>query len=288
LLRSVGSIQSRLMCRAHSGARRWRPQAVAASIAIVSLGIGALIWFVLLSTPTYATAIGEQRFIRLQDGSTVELNSRSRLSVHFSKHERDVKLLEGQALFQVTKDAARPFVVASGDTTVRAVGTQFDVYKKENGTTVTVIEGRVAILTEHRITDAESLASTVDGRARAAPAAFPGSGGGQAPGILLSAGEQVTVTPKAVQMTERANVARATAWTEHQLLFEATSLTDVAHEFNRYNKRQLIVDAPQLDIFHISGVFSSTDPESLIRFLRERPGLRIVETDTEILIERNN
>jgi len=229
-------------------------RAIAASV--VALGIvAAATWFAAFSAPTYATAIGEQRSIQLQDGSTVELNSYSTLAVHFSRHERDVKLMKGQALFQVAKDARRPFVVASGDTTVRAVGTQFDVYMKDGGTIVTVVEGRVA----------------------AAPT--------PATSILLSAGEQLTVTSSSVHKTEHANVARATAWTDHQIVFEGASLIDVAEEFNRYNRKRLVIDGSRLDMFHISGVFSSTDPESLIRFLRDRPGLRVVETVTEIRIE---
>jgi transmembrane sensor len=237
-----------------SNPRRWRARAIAACVAALSV-VAAATWFAAFSGPTYATAIGEQRAIRLQDGSTVELNSYSTLAVHFSRHERDVKLMKGQALFQVAKDARRPFVVASGDTTVRAVGTQFDVYMKDGGTIVTVVEGRVA----------------------AAPT--------PATSILLSAGEQLTVTSSSVHKTEHANVARATAWTDHQIVFEGASLIDVAEEFNRYNRKHLVIDGSRLGTFHISGVFSSTDPESLIRFLRDRPGLRVVETVTEIRIE---
>ena len=89
--------------------------------------------------------MGEQRSIQFEDGSTVDLNSRSKIRVKYSKQERDVELIEGQALFHVAHDTSRPFIVAVGATRVRAVGTQFDVYKKSNGTVVTVVEGRVAV-----------------------------------------------------------------------------------------------------------------------------------------------
>ena len=82
-------------------------------------------------------------------------------------------------------------------------------------------------------------------------------------------------------------IASATAWTQRQLVFESASLADVADEFNRYNEKQLIVGDPRLETFHVSGVFSSTDPASLIRFLRARPELRIVETASQIRIEKN-
>jgi len=252
-----------------SNTRLWRARAIAASVAALGI-VAAATWFAAFSAPTYATAIGEQRAIPLEDGSTVELNSDSKLAVHFSRHERDVKLMKGQALFQVAQDTRRPFVVASGDTTVRAVGTQFDVYMKDSGTIVTVLEGRVAILTDHPNSDF--------------PLAFPAVAPTPATSILLSAGEQLTVTASSVRKTEHANVVSATAWADHQIVFEGASLTDVAEEFNRYNRKHLVIDGSRLDAFHISGVFSSTDPKSLIRFLHDRLGLRIVETTTEIRI----
>jgi transmembrane sensor len=90
-----------------------------------------------------------------------------------------------------------------------------------------------------------------------------------------------------IQIAEHPNIASATAWTQRRLVFESASLADVADEFNRYNDRQLIVGDRRLETFHVSGVFSSTDPASLIRFLRARPELRIIETESQIRIEKN-
>jgi transmembrane sensor len=284
-LRSSSSISLSPALRYLSNPRRWHGRAIAACVAGLGIVVAAT-WFAAFSAPTYATAIGEQRAIQLPDGSTVELNSYSKLAVHFSRHERDVELMKGQALFQVAKDARRPFVVASGDTTVRAVGTQFDVYMKDSGTIVTVVEGRVAILTDHLNSDSQLAASTDDATNRTVPLTLPAAAPTPATSILLSAGEQLTVTANSARKTEHANVVSATAWTDHQIVFEGASLADVAEEFNRYNRKHLVIDGSRLDTFHISGVFSSTDPGSLLRFLRDRPGLRIVETATEIRIEK--
>src|SRR5260221_5540279 len=95
--------------------------------------------------PSYSTDVGERRSLTLDDGSTVDLNARSKVRIEFSKAERRVDLIEGQALFQVAKNMDRPFIVKSGEATVRAVGTQFDVDRKATGTTVTVLEGRVVV-----------------------------------------------------------------------------------------------------------------------------------------------
>jgi transmembrane sensor len=264
---------------------------------------------------TIATETGEQRFVSLVDGSTLELNSRSRVRIRFSDRERDVDLIEGQALFHVAKDVARPFIVKSGTTLVRAVGTQFDVYRKVSGTTVTVVEGRVAVLSPMldaqsdlspsgsavprqaspsspsihtpRPVDAQSAASVPrpiqrDEQSGAGEAVLPNAPNA----IYLVAGEQITVGSQSVPRATHADPTVATAWTQHELVFESTPLNDVAQDFNRYNTRQLVVSDPALREFHITGVFSSTDPASLLRFLRAQRGITVEETDTEIRISK--
>ena len=269
--------------------RRWVPRrrfaAIAASIGL--LAVSAAFYLQPLRAPAYAAAIGEQRSIALADGSTVELNSRSKIVVRYSKQERRVELLQGQALFQVAKDVTRPFIVKTGATLVRAVGTEFDVYQRREDTVVTVVEGRVAILTSRAgsLSDHDVPAAALG--SGPSNLEFPAIAPGQIGNILVAAGEQLTVTPKRIQIAEHPNIASATAWTQRQLVFESASLADVADEFNRYNEKQLIVGDPRLETFHVSGVFSSTDPASLIRFLRARPELRIVETGFQIRIEKN-
>src|SRR5205814_1675147 len=141
---------------------------------------------------------GEQRTIQLADGSTVELNARSKVHVHLTDQRRDVTLIEGQALFRVAKDSRRPFVVRAGDAEVRAVGTEFDVYKKQSETVVTVVEGRVETYDE--------------------------SDGAGAAAIVLSAGEQLTVLPHSRPKPTRTDTVVATAWVQKRLMFEETPL----------------------------------------------------------------
>ena len=249
---------------------RRRLFSIAASIVLVT---AAMATYLLASGGVYATTVGEQRSLALADGSTVQLNSLSRIRVQYSDHERIVDLLQGQALFHVAKDAVRPFIVRSGETRVKAVGTEFDVYRKADGIVVTVVEGRVAL-------------SDGPGEPKGNNRSKQGSSNALPPAIVLAAGEQITVTPNATRRTPHPNLAGATAWTQRQLVFDSASLSDVAGEFNRYNERKLIIDASALGTLHISGVFSSTDPASLIRFLRDRPGLRVTETPTQIRVEK--
>jgi transmembrane sensor len=251
------------------------PRAVAAGVVVTALASTVVAWLALHRFPTYLTGIGESRSIKLVDGSTIHLNARSRIVVEFFKSERHVDLIEGQALFFVAKDPARPFVVRSDGAMVRALGTQFDVNRNRSGTTVTVVEGRVAVLPD------------LSPRAAAERS-------GQNPDVItsststtfVSAGEQVTVTPQAITKPERVDVATATAWTQHHLIFEGTPLSEVVDDFNRYNTRPLVIDDGVLNDFHVSGVYTSTDPVSLIRFLREQPGFQIIETDGAVHISR--
>lgn len=245
---------------------RW----LAASAAVLAIGLATVVYVYMLRDPLYVTHVGEQRSIALPDGSTMELNSRTKVRVHYQEHERGLELIEGQALFRVAKDASRPFIVTSDGTRVRAVGTQFDVNKKREGTVVTVVEGRVSVQTN--VPDAR-----VDPLDVEVAAPMP---------QLLVAGEQITVTDTEAQPIKRPDVARAIAWTQRQLVFEGATLTEVAEEFNRYNPRQLIVQDPDLYDFHISGVFASTDPGALLQFLRERADVQVVETSGAIYLTK--
>ncbi len=264
-----------------------RTASLAASIAIVCMA-SLLTWFTVNRHSTYTTQVGERRSITLADGSMIDLNARSAIRIKFSKSERNVDLMDGQALFEVAKDKSRPFIVRSGETIVRAVGTQFDVYRKRSGTTVTVIEGRVAVLT--------SLGQNVNSGSGSAGPNIAGPSAVQrhelvtkedaSRALFVSAGERVTVTDQAMSAPERADVAAATAWVQHRLVFDASRLSDVVDDFNRYNARQLVIGDRQLEDFHVSGVYSSTDPASLVRFLRSQPGIDVVETDEEVRITR--
>ena len=166
---------------------------------------------------------------------------------------------------------------------MRAVGTQFDVYRKKSGTTVTVVEGRVAVTESGRKSGEIPLSSAKERGAATHPPREESSGSAT---VFVSAGEQVTVTEQQVAKPKRTNIAATTAWTQHRLIFDGTPLGDVVDDFNRYNTRQLVVEDEALDDFHVSGVYSSTDPASLIRFLREQPGVDVIETDERVRITR--
>jgi transmembrane sensor len=228
--------------------RRWLPQAIAAGAVIAIVG-GLLLSGPRLPglfDPTYTTQVGEQRSIALEDGSVVELNSRSTLRTHFTKGLRAVELTDGEAIFRVAKDAKRPFRVRTGATDIVAVGTAFNVNASDARTIVTVLEGRV------RVNDRTA------NRAAAALAA----------NIELAVGEQLIVSrTQPVVRLSLPDPEKVTSWTERRLIFEDTPIASAAAEFARYSPRQIHVDDLQLGARRITGVFDATDPASLIEFL---------------------
>lgn len=244
-----------------SRAKRSRWLGLAASLALAVVGGG--IWFHLERVPTYATDVGEQRTITLEDGSTVKLNSRSEFKVRLSPQRREIELVAGQALFEVAHDPARPFVVTSGNSAIRAVGTQFDVNRKSSGTVVTVIEGRVRL-------------DAVEAESRTPPRE-----------VYLSAGEQMRIAVTGdMRRSANPNTTAAISWLQQELAFEGQSLSDVLEEFNRYTRTPIVLADPTLGDLRIDAVFHTTNPDSLLLFISRFDNVRVERTEDEIRILR--
>lgn len=255
--------------------RRWAiPLAVAA--AVVLAVAGAITWRMYARTGwhEYTTDFGGLSRVVLDDGSIVSLNTNSLMRVQFTAELRHIVLERGEALFKVTHDKARPFDVDAGNTTVRAVGTEFSVRVREPTDTsaggkdieVLVKEGRVAI-------DPPKKNSKPIERAAALPSSMS----------TLSAGEAVTITATRVatepaqmqvQKVAEADIDRKLSWTEGRLWFERQTLKDVVAEFNRYNRRQMVIADPAIENLRIGGGFEATDPESFIAALEKTLGVR--------------
>lgn len=255
--------------------RRLRPAWFGVAAALV-LSVFAGWWYATLpQTESYATGLGEQRRLVLEDGSVIDMNTQSELTVTLTNHERSIELLGGEALFSVARDPSRPFVVRSGQATVQALGTQFNVYQRHDEVQVTVLEGRV------------SVASLGDPAPKAGPAssapAIPQS-------VELNAGDAAEVRPGApIRKTAKVNTERALAWTERRLIFDSEPLSAVVAEFNRYNVRQLVVQDADIAAQRISAVFDADKPEALVRFLAQNAGIQVVEASaSRLLIQSAN
>jgi transmembrane sensor len=223
---------------------------------------GAVTWYATDSQGVaYVTQTAEQRSVPLADGSRVDLDALSNVRENFTSHERGVELQSGQALFRVTKDKLRPFVVRINDVRVRAVGTEFNVNRTALGTVVTVLEGRVAV--------------------------FVGGSSAEAAGVAVDAGQQTKVMGSTIAVPRTVDTKVATGWTRGVLSFAATPLAEAAEEFNRSNSRRLVVASRELSDFHVTGTFRASSPESLadfVLFLRKQPGIEVLEKDDQITV----
>lgn len=197
----------------------------------------------------------------LEDGSIVELNRGAVMSVQFTARERRVRLERGEAHFTVTKNAARPFIVAARGMDVFAVGTAFNVRLDHTVVEVLVTEGRVRVSEAPTTTSAEPAPR---------PPVVP----------LLEAGQRAVVSlapqPEAPQIATltAGEIERVLAWQHRMLDFTAAPLSEVVAEFNRRNAVQLIVVDPELAAVRISASFRSDNIEGFVRLVEVGFGAR--------------
>ncbi|HEX7115771.1 MAG TPA: FecR domain-containing protein [Steroidobacter sp.] len=246
---------------------RW---VAAAAFAGMALGV-ALFAGIRLNGHTYRTAVGEQRAIELPDGSVISLNTRSSVRVRFSSAARDVWLEEGQALFAVAHEQQRPFRVHAGPTLVHAIGTKFDVRRRQERTDVAVLEGVVQV----EITSVGMQPGSTT---------FPRA----SESARLTAGQAVSITLDGITPPAPVQIAEINAWQQRRLIFRNDTLGEIVEEFNRYNRSpQIRLDDEHLATQRYSGVFDADDPESLIEYLVSE-GLDVQNTKDTFVIRRKS
>lgn len=255
-----------------ASSRWWKPAAIAASLTLM---VGAASALFLLDAPQprqvaevaasappaaarFATPVGGHRVIPLQDGSKVELNTASIVRTSITHESRQVWLDKGEAYFEVAHLSGRPFVVHAGSRTITVLGTKFSVRRDDDKVTVSVVEGSV------RVADSEdSLPATVITGGDMAIARGPAS--------LLTANSE-----------ER--VGNALSWREGVLSFDQSPLSDVAAEFNRYNRKPIVMKDQATAEIRIGGVFPSANPDAFVRLLRDAYGLRVEYREDAVVI----
>jgi transmembrane sensor len=258
--------------------RRLRRAALAAGVLVAA--VGALFWYAhpgFLGFHEFETATGEQRTFELEDGSVVSLNTHSRVAVRLTAHAREVRLLRGEALFHVAHDPSRPFLVSTEDAVVQAVGTQFDVYRRDDGTVVAVLEGRVNVTTA-------AAAPAASGSA-AAPVAGRGTPRAAAVRSLGASQEAQVSHEGSVSIREVNNVSDTVAWRERRLIFRDQTLGQIVGEFNRYRTQPIRLEGNGVSERIYTGVFDADDANSLLQVLARDPALA-VEREGEATLVR--
>lgn len=228
---------------------------MAASLAVAT--IGGLAWAT--RGEAYATHIGELKVVPLSDGSVVSLNTQSRIRVHYSHDTREVHLEDGEALFDVARDA-RPFIVRTGKARVLADATAFTVrHLEDQPVQVTVKRGAVSLQTD-----------------------------GQSSVRLLANMRAVESTPEhiAVASITPAEIDRGLAWREQRIAFEGETLADAANEFRRYSDTRIVIDDPAVAREPITGLFQANDPVGFSQAIAASFGLRAEVGDGEVRLHR--
>jgi transmembrane sensor len=214
------------------------------------------VWYVRSSEPSYRTPLGGIASVPMTDGSTITLNTDSEVRVALDDRERHVRLDQGEAFFQVAKDASRPFIVGVDGTRVIAVGTAFSVRRNGDEVWVVVSEGVVKIESKDH-----------------APVQVP------AGNLARTGRDQITLQPQA-----DSELDAALSWRTGFLVFRETPLAVAAAEFNRYNARKIKVADDGVGNIRLSGKFRSTQHDAFIRLLEAGFPVRVQQAGDQVIL----
>jgi transmembrane sensor len=276
--------------------RQW---ILAAAVLLVVCGLAGWGAWRAWADPTYTTGVGEQRIVRLDDGTRLSLNSGTGVRIAYNNSERRVELERGEAYFEVAHNPARPFIVTAGNHQVTALGTVFVVRYEAAQTAVTLLEGKVAVLPlpdspslkplqlpqNSPLTIPEDSKGTRSARANRHPSISlppsPSNGEGE---LILSPGERVTFTRGGSPKLDEPRMEAVTAWRRGEVMLDKTQLADAIAELNRYDKTKLIIDDPKIAALPISGIYQAGDSNGFARTVAKLYDLEIIEQPNRIYL----
>jgi len=211
----------------------------------------------------------------LSDGSVVDLHSGAAITVAFTAEARRIELRGGNAHFQVTPDAQRPFVVTAGSVVVRAVGTGFAIQFGRDELEVIVTEGRIAVgAADVRELDAGATASRVPSSA-----------------ITVDAGQRVVIPTSAAHVPQAAPHSLSSAdlndrlqWRVPRLELSGTPLADTIAAFNLYSGKRLVIGDAQLASLELSGTLRADNVDSLLRLLHDEFGVVTEQRGKDVVL----
>lgn len=213
--------------------------------------------FVALRGEETATRTGEIRRLPMSDGSIAAINTQSAIRVAMTETQRNVELVKGEVWFKVAKNPERPFVVAAGDARVQAVGTAFSVRRRDDGAEVLVTEGTVKAWLN----------------------------GADRPAVILKAGDRTFIGASEPAVDHAPDVIdNALAWREGKIALAGKTLADVASDYNRYNRTQIVIKDASLSGERLFGRFSTDDPEGFSNAVAQAFNAEVTRTDTTIYI----
>lgn len=238
---------------------RWAPS-LAATLILVA--VGAVYYW---RNGALETEVGQRQIRLLRDGTRVVLNTDTRIEVNYDQHLRRVRLIRGEAWFNVSKHPTWPFIVSVGDQEVRALGTSFIVRRdaQDQDLSVTLVDGRVSITPLAQNEDAPS----------------------QAPQILAP-GQRLVISRRHKLAVDRPELSRVTAWERGQVEFAETPLEDAVTEMNRYTTTHITVPDAEVAQLRIGGVFHAGDSEEFVKVVTAAFGLRADRNGGDTVLSR--
>ncbi len=233
------------------------PQYALASITAI-LGI----MFFMQQPPTftpevYQTTTSEVQEITLADGSIVTLGAMSRLEVLYTDDRRNVSLEQGQAFFDVARNPEKPFYVKAQDTTIRVLGTKFDVHLGPQGMTVGVLEGRVQVTPKKFETETSHTK-------------------------VLVAGQIVSTAESGFKNDITIAQIKPGAWRGGRLAYKNETFANIIADANRYYSGHILLEDDSLADVHVT---TSFDVDQIDIFLKTLP--EIFEVDVVYLYSGN-
>ena len=204
----------------------------------------------------FRTEIGQQLELNLDDGSVATLNTDTQIAVSFSKQQRIIHLLHGEAHFKVFNDAARPLKVLVSGKSVQAVGTAFSVRKK-NGT-------EIEVAVDHGLVTVYQLSS--NSQKKSSPALKASLDAGD---VLIIADEEPSLIEYDLeQMEDRL------AWREGMIVINDETLDYVITEFGRYSEQKVLLADRKMGEIRVAGYFRLGDVDALLVALEKNFKIR--------------
>lgn len=204
----------------------------------------------------YTTAIGEHRTVQLDDASQIVLGGATDLRSSFTAETRRVELRGGEALFQVTRNSQRPFVVDMPNGSARVLGTTFNIHHGPDGATIAVLDGLVRI--------------------------EPRSG---ANSVQLPAGTKVLLsTDGQLSAITRADPKQVMAWNDGRLVFVDRTLRSVIADLNRYSTKPIALGANITGDTHVTGAVKLDAIRQWLDALIPIAGVRVLENEHELVL----
>ena len=240
--------------------------------AVAAAAVTGVVWPLATQGEVYQTGLAERRAVILRDGSVLSLDAMSRVSVRYSRDARRLTLTRGQARFDVAHDPTRPFSVTARDRTVVATGTAFNIDIINPEVRVTLIEGKVLVLSRRSVPI--PLIEAPPPRTRP---------------IELRAG-QALVTAEGVQpeVVAKVDLERATAWQRGKLIFDKEPLVEAVERMNRYSERKITVGDPQAAAMPISGVFNMGDVHAFLDAVASFMPLTVTDAPDGFVLRSTN